>query len=101
MTDNTWAWMSGNTSAYPRALFGPKNVSSAEFYPGSRQYSAGFYDSSLQEFWLFGGNGADNTSTLGEWILIHYQLQRGRGLQTLFTQLITKKKKKKNYRKVE
>jgi len=57
MSDSTWIWISGNTSAYQPGVYGPLGDASTEYYPGARYSAVGWYDSSREEFWLFSGSG--------------------------------------------
>ena len=58
MSDNTWTWISGsNTGNDP----GSSNV------PGARAYAIGWFDSTNQEFWVFGGTS--NYSEYFIWIM--------------------------------
>ena len=49
--------MSGSTIANQRGVYGEKGNASVENVPGSRYGAVGWYDSSTQELWLFGGAG--------------------------------------------
>ena len=55
--DTTWTWVSGSNFTESYGIYGNKNEPSAENCPGGRARAVGWYDSSLQEFWLFGGYG--------------------------------------------
>ena len=52
-----WAWMGGSTSTNALGVFGEQNTPSTTNIPGARYYPVGWYDSSTQELWLFGGLG--------------------------------------------
>ena len=54
---NEWAWVSGNDLHDVSANYGTKGVSSINNYPGGRQGSISWFDSSNKKLWLFGGNG--------------------------------------------
>ena len=56
MSDNTWTWMSGSDTPNQ-----PVDYDANE--PGSRSGASGFYDSSKQEFWLFGGSSINYRGT--------------------------------------
>lgn len=57
MNDSAWAWMSGSTTPYSKGFRGP---SRGEIYPPSvipaRWDSAGWYNQSSGEMWIFGGS---------------------------------------------
>jgi len=56
MNDSTWTWMSGNNTALNvKGVYGQQNVTETTNYPGGRLVSSGWYDSTNQEFWVFGG----------------------------------------------
>ena len=51
--DLTWTWVSGSDSVNHQGVY---NNQESEFnVPGARLGAVGWYDSSSQEFWLFGG----------------------------------------------
>lgn len=68
-TANQWTWMDGG-STVPAAgqgqpgVYGNKGTASAGNVPGGRNFAASWADGS-GHFWLFGGEGADSTGTLG------------------------------------
>lgn len=57
MDNETWTWISGSDMYEETGQFGQKGVPSTENAPGSRYYPTGWYDSSTQEVWVFGGLG--------------------------------------------
>jgi len=57
MNDSTWTWISGLNWSYPTWNYGEKGNASTANYPSGRAGAVGWYDSSLQEFWVFGGYG--------------------------------------------
>ena len=59
LNDSTWTWVSGDNIVNQRGVYGVKGVPSTSNVPGSRREAVGWYDSSRQEFWLFGGWGND------------------------------------------
>ena len=61
MNDSTWTWIAGNSTAPDVGNYGPINVSDTSFLPASRYAANGWYDSSTQEFWVFGGMNDDGT----------------------------------------
>ena len=58
-----WAWISGNNTGEKPGIYGEKGKASTANIPGSRQGALGWYDSSTQELWLFGGSGFATKST--------------------------------------
>ena len=54
--------MSGSTVIYQLGVYGEKGIASVENVPGSRFGAVGWFDSSTQELWLFGGLGYLNSS---------------------------------------
>ena len=67
VNDKTWTWISGNTTRNQPGVYGEKSNASTDNYPGSRHQAVGWYDSSTQEFWLFGGYGyAKNNNNDGK-----------------------------------
>ena len=66
VSDNTWTWFSGsNTEVNLVGVYGEKTVPSANNYPGGRYHALGWFDSTNQEFWVFGGEGNDNEGYYG------------------------------------
>ena len=55
MNDSTWAWMSGDNTCNQPGIYGEKGNASTNNVPGSRSNAVGWFDSSRQEFWFFGG----------------------------------------------
>ena len=55
VNENTWTWLSGGNPSDRRGKYGEKGKASVENIPAGRTDAVGFYDSSTQEFWLFGG----------------------------------------------
>ena len=55
VNENTWTWMSGVDLSVRKGKYGEKGKASVENFPPARADAIGFYDSSAQEFWLFGG----------------------------------------------
>jgi len=47
--------MSGNDTVNQEGVYGTKGNASVENVPGAREYAVGWFDSSRQEFWVFGG----------------------------------------------
>ena len=57
MDDSTWTWVAGTRDNYLYGIYGEQNSPSSNNIPGVRYASTGWYDSSTQELWLFGGLG--------------------------------------------
>lgn len=64
-TDSTWTWVSGSNIADEKAVYGVKGVANVTNMPSARYGAVGWYDSTLQELWVFGGYGYDHTSNYG------------------------------------
>jgi len=65
VNENTWTWMSGMNPSVARGKYGEKGKAHVENFSVIRSHAAGFYESSTQEFWLFGGivnKGVSETS---------------------------------------
>ena len=60
MNDSTWTWMGGSNTTNQPGVYGKKGNASVENIPGARYGAVGWYDSSREEFWLFGGYGYGN-----------------------------------------
>jgi len=43
-------------------VYGKKGSASTDNHPGGRGFATGWYDSTTQELWLFGGRGIYNSS---------------------------------------
>ena len=63
--NNTWTWISGSFLVGQEGVYGTQGIASPENVPGARQYAVGWFDSSTQELWLFGGYGCANTNDTG------------------------------------
>ena len=63
MNDSTWTWVSGNNTINQPGKYGVKGTPNPSNLPGSRFGAFGWYDSSRQEFWLFGGSGYGHDDT--------------------------------------
>jgi N-acetylneuraminic acid mutarotase len=61
-----WTWVAGAIAGTPvqAAVYGVKGTAAATNYPGARLNPATWADAS-GNFWMFGGNGADSTATVG------------------------------------
>jgi len=57
VSENKWYWISGSSKAGQQGKYGEKGKSSSNNVPGGRRGAVGWFDSSRQEFWLFGGIG--------------------------------------------
>ena len=56
MNDLTWTWMSGSDiTADLAGEYGEITVANTTNFPGGRGYARVWYDSTNQEFWVFGG----------------------------------------------
>ena len=61
MNDSTWTWISGGDTINQKGVYGENGIGSIANIPGARIRSAGWYDNTRQEFWLFGGHGLVGT----------------------------------------
>jgi len=52
-----WAWISGSNSSLQPGVYGSQGVPNASNLPGARYGAVGWFDSSTQALWLFGGFG--------------------------------------------
>jgi len=60
MNDLTWTWVAGidaNANIIYHGIYGEQNSPSTNNFPGARYSPTGWYDSSTQELWVFGGYG--------------------------------------------
>jgi len=62
VSDKSWTWMSGSNIVDQVGVYGEKGVADESNVPGSRQGAAGWFDSSTQELWLFGGHRYSGTA---------------------------------------
>jgi hypothetical protein len=63
----TWAWIKGSNTGSQNGIYGPMTrpyYVHYTFTPGGRSNATHWVDS-LGQFWLFGGEGYDATSTTG------------------------------------
>jgi len=58
----SWTWVAGSNFILQHPTYGTKGVASTSNIPGARQGTASWIDGS-GNFWFFGGNGLDSTST--------------------------------------
>jgi len=66
VNDSTWTWLSGSQYVNQKGKYGQQGVPASGNVPGARDDCFGWYDSSTQEFWLFGGWGhAENSNSPG------------------------------------
>ena len=63
--NNTWAWMSGSTTTDAVGNYGDRGILDPSNMPGGRRGAFVWYDSFLNELWLFGGYGKPNQNSLG------------------------------------
>jgi len=61
MNDGTWTWVAGSGYRNDPGMYGAKNNPSANYAPRARHGSVGWYDSSAQAFWVFGGSISSST----------------------------------------
>jgi N-acetylneuraminic acid mutarotase len=71
-TAKTWTWISGSSTLYTPnntysaiGVYGAEGVAAVGNTPGGRTNPVSWIDSS-NNLWLFGGNGFDSTTTVGE-----------------------------------
>jgi N-acetylneuraminic acid mutarotase len=71
-TAKTWTWISGSSTLYTPnntysaiGVYGTEGAAAAGNTPGGRTNPVSWIDSS-NNLWLFGGNGFDSTTTVGE-----------------------------------
>jgi len=57
LNDITWTWISGSNTTDELGTYTKQDDTTTYNYPGSRKNAIGWYDSSLQELWMFGGFG--------------------------------------------
>ena len=62
VNSNTWTWISGSNTVDQRGVYGVKGTIKEENTPGARADAIGWFDSTLQYLWLFGGNGIASRS---------------------------------------
>jgi len=55
MNDSTWTWMAGGMAPFDNGVYGENGNASTDYVPSGRKYGVAWCDSSMQEFWLFGG----------------------------------------------
>jgi N-acetylneuraminic acid mutarotase len=60
-----WTWVQGSRDYDALAVYGIKNIASPSNTPGGRYYSSSWTDEA-GNFWLFGGEGYDETSNGGK-----------------------------------
>ena len=56
MNDSTWTWISGSNTIEQPGIYGTKGTADTKNVPGARGGALGWYDSTGDEFWLFGGS---------------------------------------------
>ncbi|MGA2428263.1 MAG: kelch repeat-containing protein [Candidatus Acidiferrum sp.] len=64
----TWAWVKGSNTGSQNGNYGPETIPYLTYYlwsPGGRSSATHWVDHN-QQFWLFGGEGYDSTSTTGD-----------------------------------
>jgi hypothetical protein len=63
----TWAWVKGSNTGSQNGNYGPATIPYLTYYlwsPGGRSSATHWVDQN-QQFWMFGGEGYDSTSTTG------------------------------------
>lgn len=60
ITNGMWAWISGNSSVDVVSKYGVMGVAASTNMPGSRSESKGWFDTTGNGLWIFGGRGYDN-----------------------------------------
>jgi N-acetylneuraminic acid mutarotase len=60
----TWEWLGGSNTSGAAGVYGTPGVASTSNVPGARQQAISWTDSS-GNLWLFGGNGYDSSSNIG------------------------------------
>ena len=63
MNNNTWTWVSGSNETNHRGVYGEIGKPSIDNVPSGRSNAVGWFDSSTNELWLFGGYGYYSSST--------------------------------------
>ena len=58
VNDSTWTWISGDSLPNKAGIYGQKGIPNESNTPGARSHAVGWYDSSSQELWLFGGQNS-------------------------------------------
>lgn len=64
----TWAWVKGSNTGSQNGNYGPETIPYLTYYlwtPGGRSAGTHWVDQN-QQFWLFGGEGYDSTSSTGD-----------------------------------
>lgn len=64
LRDLTWVWVSGNSSASARGVYGVRGQANSANLPGAR-IKPSLWSDSNDDIWLFGGYGKASASTLG------------------------------------
>ncbi len=62
---NEWTWVNGDTIAGGIALHGIQGIPAPLNVPGSREEVASSWTDSLNNLWLFGGQGLDDAGNMG------------------------------------
>jgi len=65
VNDDLWTKISGSDEIDPPGVYGDKGETTEGSTPGGRSLAAGWYDSTNQVFWLFGGLGVDSNGDEG------------------------------------
>ena len=72
---DVWTKISGSGGDYPPGVYGQKGETTPGSIPGGRYNAAGWYDSTNQEFWMFGGYGVDSVNARGASSFYHLKHQ--------------------------
>jgi len=59
-----WTWLEGSKLMYDPPVYGEKGVPNSANVPSGRYGASGWYDNIKQEFWLFGGSGLSNGTSI-------------------------------------
>lgn len=62
---NEWTWMNGNSTYSEPGVYGVKGIASPANTPGARMCFTTWTDKKTNTLWMFGGEGFDKDSTLG------------------------------------
>lgn len=68
VANNTWTWMKGSMLKDLNGVYGTLGTAAPTNNPGSRSLATGWIDGT-GNFWMFGGNGYDQTSSISTGML--------------------------------
>jgi len=66
ISSNEWTWINGDSIANPFGVHGVQGVPSSSNVPGGRHETCSTWTDSLNNLWLFGGDGFDDAGTQGD-----------------------------------